>query len=371
LNNDRNIALMPDLIQQQISLGRFVQREMNITDVPRISEIVESVLGRTRSWLDFYRDNIENGALEDDKVARAEAVEGSLVTAAESEARFALATWERDDAAARQALEDSIEETGRADAPLAGWHNVWLGGLYEKAGDFESAGMAYAWARSRLGTNAVLPKLDKDERLDAEPTSPFAASVYRLIGMNSPEAFRRDVELLERQLQTLDGASSRQMEEAVRALGELLGFKASRPDNDFGTGPDVLWEESETKTVLGLELKTDKKNPASYNKKDIGQGHDSLEWIGKEWQGFRQLGLAFVGPEGRCTGEANPSAEMSLITPGNLASLRDEILALIEDLRKILPLERLVRTREECNEAKWSLEAIFGRLNKCRLLDMK
>jgi hypothetical protein len=63
----------------------------------------------------------------------------------------------------------------------------------------------------------------------------------------------------------------------VRALGELFGFTATRPDNDEGTGPDVLWRDDAKPRQLGFELKTDKDDPATYFKKDVSQGHDHLE----------------------------------------------------------------------------------------------
>ena len=60
------------------------------------------------------------------------------------------------------------------------------------------------------------------------------------------------------ELAPLDGSGTvRQTEEAVRALGQYLGVRASRPDNDHGTGPDVLWEIGED-TAVCMELKTEK-----------------------------------------------------------------------------------------------------------------
>lgn len=302
---------MPDLLQQQIGLGRFVQREMGIRTAEQVSGIIRAVLGREKSWLDFYGDNIEKGLLESDKVDRAEAIERRLVEAAKAEAEYALACWEGDPNTAREVLENAIEETARADTPLAGWHSVWLGGLYQAAGDHESAGAAYRRARVRLGPNIILPKLEADVDLPAEPVTAFAASIFNLVGLNSPDTYSRELRLLERRLRDLDGgATPAQTEEAGRALGEFLGFEAFRPDNDSGTGPDVAWEEPSTKTVLALELKTDKTEPARYGKKDVGQGHDSLAWLAREKSEHTRIGLAFVGPDGRCTDDANPSEDM-------------------------------------------------------------
>jgi hypothetical protein len=369
LRNDRYIALMPYLLQQQIALGRYVQQEMEITRDAKVLETIDSVLSREASWLALYRDNIERGALDDDKVARADAIETRLVDAALAEARFAKATWENDLEEARLAFEETIENTARADAPLAGWHNVWLGSLLEEAGDNDAAAFAYRSARLSLGSQILLPKLSTEAEVHAEPVRPFAASVFRLIGMMSHATFLREVAGLERRLKDLDRASPRQMEEAVRALGELLGFEGSRPDNDVGTGPDVLWEDTEADTALAFELKTDKQPSASYSKKDIGQGHDHVAWVAKEKANRRLLGLGFVGPDGACTDRANPSPNMWIIEPRQLAKVRDRVLALIRDMRKELPLDRLASAREKCGEAEWTLDSLFKSV-RGRRLDM-
>ena len=81
-----------------------------------------------------------------------------------------------------------------------------------------------------------------------------------------------------------------QQEEATRAIGELLGLLATRPDNDVGTGPDVLWIEESTSTCIAFELKTGKDDPATYWKKDIAQGHDHLSWMTANYPDYNCLG---------------------------------------------------------------------------------
>ena len=54
---------------------------------------------------------------------------------------------------------------------------------------------------------------------------------------------------------------------------------------------------------------------------------------------------------------------MSLCLPSALAALRDELLALIEDLRKYTPMERLIAIDKETADDRWGIEAIFERLD--------
>ena len=63
--------------------------------------------------------------------------------------------------------------------------------------------------------------------------------------------------------------SSAQVEEAIRCLGQYLGLKSTRPDKEYGTGPDVLWMSEEGHAAC-IEVKTDKQSTSSYRKEDVG-----------------------------------------------------------------------------------------------------
>jgi hypothetical protein len=331
------------------------------------------VLGREPSWLKFYGDNITKSALDSEKVARTDEIETRLMEAAKAAANYALAIWQGDYTSARMALEENIEDTARADTPLAGWHSIWLGGCFEAEGDVDSANLAYQRAKQRLGLNVMLP-MSASPRKTAimdEASNPFAVAVDRIVGLTSQDSYNRELRQLKNRLSDLDGGSPSQMEAAARALGEALGFEATRPDNDFSTGPDVLWTDNVTEQCLGLELKTDKEEPANYVKKEIGQCHDHLSWIAQEKEDFECLGLIIVGPDGTCDQAANPSPEMWWSHPSKLAIIRDRLIAMIEDLRKVLPLERQKRIKESCGEPHWTLQALVQELQEKRLTDMR
>jgi len=53
---------------------------------------------------------------------------------------------------------------------------------------------------------------------------------------------------------------------------------------------------------------------------------------------------------------------MWLGDPSGLRNLRDRLLALIDDLRIALPLERPSRTREACDDGSWDLRRLFENL---------
>ena len=111
--------------------------------------------------------------------------------------------------------------------------------------------------------------------------------------------------------------------------------------------------------MIGFELKTDKDDPATYFKKDISQGHDHLEWMEQTYGDYSSLGLVYIGPDGSVDAKANPSDEMGLCLPQSVGALRDRVIALIEDLRKETPIERLTIISKITEEKRWDIEALL------------
>jgi Helicase C-terminal domain len=371
LGNDRNLALLPPLLQKQILIGREVQSEFDINDGDQAIELIERVLDRDQAWLAYYQREVKLAELDKDQLARHKSAEPFLVAAALSEAKYAAAMWNDDPATARRELEKTVDTTAQHDTPLGGWHSVWLGAAFDREGDKDAALVAYGHAMSRLGGGMTLPRpaSGRVEKGSPADLNPFGRSLQRLLSYTHGNKFEAELAKLRTTLALIDKGDPGQAEAGVRALGELLGFTATRPDNDEGTGPDVLWRDEAQPRQFGFELKTDKQTPATYYKKDISQAHDHLEWMEQSHNEYAVLGVAFVGPEGSVHAKANPSAKMSLCTVSSLTALRDEIFALIEDLRKQTPMERIIAIAKETERDRWETDAILKRLNLKLLLE--
>jgi hypothetical protein len=371
LGNDRNLALLPPLLQKQVLIGREVQSEFGITRSDQAIELIVRVLDRDQGWLDYYQREVKLAELDKDQVARHKAAEPYLIEAALSEAKYAAAMWNGDPATARRELEKTVDMTAQHDTPLGGWHAVWLGAAFEREGDRDSALISYGHAMSRLGGGMTLPRpaggrVQKGEILQLNA---FGRSLQGLLGYSHGNKFEAELAKVRSALALIDTGTPKQAEVGVRALGELLGFTSTRPDNDQGTAPDVLWRDEEQPRQFAFELKTDKQTPATYYKKDISQAHDHLMWLKQCHDEYPILGLAFVGPPGTVHQTANPSANMSLCMVPTLAALRDDVLALIEDLRRHTPLGRAAAISMETVRDCWRLEAILDRLDLKPLID--
>ena len=145
----------------------------------------------------------------------------------------------RDYVRAAAALERDLEATLAASRSTGAWHALWLGACYELHGDAERACDYYDRAH---GANKEIPPCDMTVAADdAEQVSSQVLAIAEFLrrGVRADLIFppRFDVELA-----ALDGEGSvPQVERAIEMLGSYMGLDASRPDNELGTGPDVLW----------------------------------------------------------------------------------------------------------------------------------
>ena len=369
---DRNLALLPTLLQQQILIGREVQTEFDLFKGDDVIELVDRVLGRDEGWLDYYQREVKLTELDQDQVLRVQQAEPVMVDAALSEAKYAAAMWSGEPATARRELEKTTDKTATDDARLSGWHLVWLGAAHELDGDKDAAYRAYGVAMRRLNRSMILPRHSGliTKEADSSDLNEFGKSLKDVLSYQEGAKFESVLERLNATLALIGTGTPNQAEAGVRQLGELLGFKAIRPDNDEGTGPDVLWLDEVQARMIGFELKTDKNDPARYFKREISQGHDHLEWMEQSFGDYNSLGLLYVGPDGSVDANANPSDKMALCLTQSAVALRKRVIALIEDLRKQTPIERLVLIAEVSGESKWDMEALLNELQTKAMADL-
>jgi hypothetical protein len=362
LNNDRNLARLPPLLQKQILVGRTVQEGLGVTTQQKVIEVMHQVLSRDQGWLDYYQSEVKLAELDKDQLERHFANEPALIKAAQAEAKYAEAMWQGDVARARRAIEETIDETTEHDTTLGGWHALWLGATFDIDGDAGAALPFYGQAMSRLGGGMTLPRPKVSiSSTDVEFNS-FGQALYRTLNWTHHAQFQSKFAKSREALGWIDHGSPKQAEEGVRVLGELLGFVSSRPDNDGDTGPDVLWAADDGTVQHGFELKTDKGTQATYFKDDINQALGHLEWMKQNFPNRQVTGLSFVGPSGQAHNQATPSSEISLILTEAMAVLRDRLLALVDDLRMLTPMERAIKIGEQSERPEWAFANVVAAL---------
>jgi hypothetical protein len=370
LNTDKNVALLPPLLQNQILLGRHVQEGMDVSTPGKVQELLSTVLlskPRDQRWLNYYSDFLEASEIDADITDRARKMEARNLAAAGAEAQFAKHTWDGDYEAARNALDAIVADTARADEKLAGWHNLWIGACLHKEGDVDEGRFYYARARGQLGYNLIVYTGPVGRENDVEILrSRIVESLNQIVSLGQ-EGYNRQLGKIRAALAPLEGATPRQMEEAARYLGELLGFESTRPDNDLGTGPDVLWVDQDENAVLGFELKTDKNEESQYSKEDIGQCLNHLEWMKEKNTDKEVLGVLLVGEPNAVSAKASPNRSIFYASSDVLVQIRDELLGLLEDIHKMIPLQRLDQL-ETSTKNGWDLISVGERLLNFRFV---
>ena len=368
LANDSNLALLPALLRRQVLIGRAVQEGFTVSDEKGLFSLVDAVLGRDNDWLDYYQREIQLATLDAEAAATQREAEKALLKATIAEAKYSAAMWRGDALKAAQALQVSTEQTSEHDTTLGGWHLLWRGAALCFAGDDEAGRIEYQRAAQRLGEWVTLPRRAPTgpRAISASPLTPFGAALDAAVSYRHEEAYKDILRTRRKAIGSIANGSAKQAEEGLRTLGEMLGFRATRPDNEVGTGPDVVWSDDENAQVLGFELKTDKES-SQYNKKEVGQGHDHLQWLKENYAGCDLMGLVFVGRATEVSPRSNPSKEMMRCATSTVHGLGTRLISLTEDIRAELPISRRARIREVSEAPDWTLRRLMEELG-CRSL---
>lgn len=276
---------------------------------------------------------------------------------------------------AREALGQVVDKVVTADRKLAGWYNVQIGHTFEMQGDGEAAAKQYSQARARIHQILALPFPTSIVSLSKGQT-PKNLMHRRLL-----DIFENDIRVQNDHINRYDRAiaplfdptaSPNQHEEAMRAFGELLGFEATRPEQekDNESTLDVLWHSPDTDQAILLELKT-RKYENGINMNDVGQGFNHYQSASNTFRGTKLLGLIFVCPNKTCTREAAPSADMWVSDLSEFRRLYEETNQMLLAVQRLEPQQRYVEIEALSQRPEWQPQTIFERLRGTKLVDLK
>ena len=317
----KNAAALPGFLQKQIQLGYAVSESADSLD--SLMSAANACLSRDRQWVDSYgaflRDAAEEVAPEDSD---------AMVTLALSETEFIGALWDRDYDRAANCLSKSLETAFRVSSSTGAWHCLWLGYALERGGDVDSAREMYARAH---GVQRNIPGMVKEAVSESGSAVPQQIlEVDQQITVR-PDGTVKLPKTLHADLALLNGSGSvPQTEEALRCLGQYLGFKSNRPDKEFGTGPDVLWLVDDS-TALCMEAKTDKKASGHYQKTEVSQLSDHVQWV-RDNTNADYILPALIGPLVPATESANPAPEVLVVELEEFNAVADRLVGALKDV---------------------------------------
>ena len=326
----RNRAMLPLFLQKQFELGEAVSRQAKNTDGLRTA--ATACLSRDTEWIKAYTTFMRDLPSESEPEGLSLAL-----TIAIAEAKFGRALWSRDFRRAARELNSVLADASAFSQATGAWLSLWLGFAHEMDGDVNSAHYFYKKARA-LHSNIPRPTLPQSSPKFSTPNQVMNVHQQMQVGHSDSISIEPPKTILQ-DLRHLDGnGSSRQIEEALRCLGQYLGLDSSRPDNEFGKGPDVLWLERGSQAVC-MEVKACKENTSNYTKDEVGQLHNHIQWV-KDNHEVSSILPVFVGPLLDTTGRGSPSPDMKLIELEQFEDLgRRLVRALNDAATRAMPLD--------------------------------
>lgn len=359
LDSPRNQALLPPFLQKQIKIGALISETV---DEDQLNGFAQACLNRNEGWSSYYQQAMESQSIQIPSPTDT----GQLFKISQVEAEFGKWFWERDFARAAKSLEDELDSTSKVSRPMAAWHALWLGYCYDRIGDSDRAITLYSQAN---GMNKEIPAFGGSFTASETEHIEQAVSIANLLTRNKsvalhlPSTFDTEVAGL------LGNADSKSVERALESLGTYLGLESSRPDNEFRTGPDVLWRLENGK-ALSIEAKTDKEPSSKYYKKDIGQIRDHHQWIADHYQST-EIVSAFVGPKCGPAHDSNPDEGLIVIELKEFAQLSQILRATLIDISAQASIANAVDVVDHLltqRGLKWP--ELLGTLSSVRLVDI-
>ena len=315
----KNASILPAFLQKQLLLGYEVSNQC--TTVQDIASAMDACLSRNEGWLGTYETFMQRAEAEEQQDDL-----DSLRAIAEAEAQYAYSMWRGDVANALRTLSDSLQKAFSISPYTGAWHSLWLGFAHECLGDRDAAQSLYE--RAHLAQPNIPPV--RREAIDGQQINPQVANIVRQmsapIGGAVTPPNNMDVQLAP----LAGGSTSAQTEEALRILGQMLGLVSCRPDKEQGTGPDVLWH-LDGKVALCIEAKIDKLADSKYNKKEVGQMADHIQWVRNNTVAT-DIRPIFVGPLVGATDNANPAENVQVIELWQFQQLSERLMAALTDV---------------------------------------
>lgn len=354
-----NVAILPAFLQKQILLGWEISAQCD--DLKDMHQSIDACLSRDPQWIGAYEDFMENAESIDIQPDME-----TLQKLAVAEAQYAQQMWIRDYEAAAKALSETLDDAFDLSESTGAWHCLWLGFAQELMGDLASANTLYARAHSHQ-TN--IPSVRRF--VETKPGSKVHDQVHEVcsqIGVlpsgtvTLPKSLSSDLSVLG------TGGSSNQVEEGLRALGQYLGLESTRPDKEFGTGPDVLWCLGD-EIALCIEAKTNKEE-SLYTKKEVGQMSDHIQWI-QDQRSIDNVVPVFVGPVVGATNSTNPSEALLVCSLKEFEVLSQRLFAALQDATAdALPLTLAPQVQETFEKRGLLVPELVESLNCSHVRDL-
>ena len=312
-----NLGLLTNTTQEQVRVGIEVSGE--IASVRELVDTVKKCLGRSPDWTQFHADALADATSNPP-------VDKASLTVAAAERRYSAQLQAGYNAKAIAVVEKFVNDNKDLDAKLRGWLLELGARAANHAGDVGN--------RDRLQREAY--SLNRNLQRPAQWTlyTPLLAPTQqaeKIVDYVQQFALLGGavIEFEETADQLVSTATSNQFEEALKRLGQVLGFASERPEKEQELGPDVLWVQTDQNAWI-IEAKSKKQAKNSLNKSEHGQLLQSAEWFQTHYDGMDGTRVV-VHPNALATEAVTVGGTMAL-TLSKLGELVGSVRTLLVEL---------------------------------------
>lgn len=120
-----------------------------------------------------------------------------------------------------------------------------------------------------------------------------------------------------------NSVSSKKFEAAIKELGFILGLNSTRPEEEFGSGPDNLWQLDNQQFVV-IECKNEA-TTEFIPKKDCNQLNGSIKWLNLQYHGINECYPIMIHHSVIFSHDCSPETRTRIIDEESLNKLKMEV----------------------------------------------
>ena len=312
-----NLRLLTNTTQEQVRVG--IEASEEIASVPELFETVKKCLGRSPDWTQFHADALADATSHPP-------VDKANLKIATAERRYFAQLQAGYNAKAIGVIEKFVHDNKDLEAKLRGWLLELAARAAHHAGDTVN--------RDRLQREAYSCNRSLQRPAQGTFYTPLLASTEQaenIVDYVREFALLRGavIEFEETADKLIPTATSNQFEEALKRLGQVIGFASERPEKEQGLGPDVLWVQND-KNAWIMEAKSRKQPKNRLTKLEHGQLLQSAEWFQTHYEGMNGIRIV-VHPNSFAT-EAVTVGDTMALTLTKLGELVGSVRTLLTEL---------------------------------------
>ncbi|MDR3583824.1 MAG: DEAD/DEAH box helicase family protein [Desulfosporosinus sp.] len=362
INNPRNRKLLPLHIRKQLEISDTLAAEYS--DELSLTTLVRKCLDRAEDWTESYDEFMD---MELDGVTIEETADKTI---GEAERKFIEYLWRDEPEKALSFLLPLINtKNEEVEVNLKAWYMHWAGFCFLLL-DRDEEAQRYFLRASRIKSELSRPVGNVLELLNTDKEK--SVQSVRMAEVVANSGFKV-LTMIENIIGNLDSAhSSNEVEEAIKQVGALLGLESSRPDKKEEIGPDCLWLTPDHKTAFVIEAKTNKKETSSYNKDEIGQYHQHIQWLSDKYSEVECSYRLIVGPSKSCSSLSSPPEDLWVVSLDSFRSLTIRLKELYKVvLEEGIDVFYISRIQDGIEKDSLTWDSLFESLEKVLMSDLQ